>query len=87
MSRIPYASHTTVYAIHTLKIVVRSGTWFRYGDHQLGQGRERVRAYLREHPELTEELRTKIMESGAATLAAGGAPSESGGEDNGAAEE
>ncbi|HEV2969199.1 MAG TPA: recombinase RecA [Pirellulales bacterium] len=47
------------------KIVVRSGTWFRYGDLQLGQGRERVRAYLREHPELTEELRTKIMESGA----------------------
>src|SRR6516164_3267179 len=46
------------------KLVVRSGTWFRYGDHQLGQGRERVRAYLREHPDLTEELRTKIMESG-----------------------
>ncbi len=51
------------------KIVVRSGTWFRYGDQQLGQGRERVRAYLREHPELTEELRTKIMEAGATAVA------------------
>jgi len=51
------------------KIVVRSGTWFRYGDLQLGQGRERVRTYLREHPELTEELRTKIMESGTAAIA------------------
>jgi recombination protein RecA len=52
------------------KIVVRSGTWFRYGDVQLGQGRERVRAYLREHPELTEELRTKIVESGGAAAIA-----------------
>ncbi|HEV3418571.1 MAG TPA: DNA recombination/repair protein RecA, partial [Pirellulales bacterium] len=52
------------------KVVVRSGTWFRYGDLQLGQGRERVRAYLREHPELTEELRTKIMESGTPAIAA-----------------
>jgi recombination protein RecA len=52
------------------KIVVRSGTWFRYGDLQLGQGRERVRAYLREHPELTEELRSKIMESGTTAIAA-----------------
>ena len=52
------------------KIVIRSGTWFRYGDLQLGQGRERVRAYLREHPELTEELRTKIVESGTVTIAA-----------------
>jgi recombination protein RecA len=51
------------------KIVVRSGTWFRYGDLQLGQGRERVRTYLREHPELTEELRTKIMESGTPAIA------------------
>jgi recombination protein RecA len=65
------------------KLVIRSGTWFRYGDHQLGQGRERVRAYLREHPELTEELRTKIMESGATALA--GAPAA--GEGNGTADE
>jgi recombination protein RecA len=53
----------------TQKIVVRSGTWFRYGDLQLGQGRERVRTYLREHPELTEELRAKIMEVGTVVIA------------------
>ena len=51
------------------KIVVRAGTWFRYGDVQLGQGRERVRLYLREHPELTEELRKKIMEAGTPAVA------------------
>jgi recombination protein RecA len=46
------------------KLVVRSGTWFRYGDMQLGQGREKAREFLRENPKLTEELREKILTSG-----------------------
>ena len=46
------------------KIVVRSGAWFRYGDMQLGQGRERVREFLKESPEVTEELRNKIFTLG-----------------------
>jgi recombination protein RecA len=46
------------------KMVVRSGAWFRYGEVQLGQGREKTRAYMQEHPELTEELRQKIMAVG-----------------------
>jgi recombination protein RecA len=46
------------------RLIVRSGTWFRYGDQQLGQGRERVRAYLKENPQFTEELRTKILAAG-----------------------
>ena len=47
------------------KLVIRSGAWFRYGDLQLAQGREKARDYLKENPELTEELRQKIVESGA----------------------
>jgi recombination protein RecA len=46
------------------KIVTRSGSWFRYGDVQLGQGKEKTRTYLVENPELTEELREKVMQSG-----------------------
>ncbi|HEV3342278.1 MAG TPA: recombinase RecA [Pirellulales bacterium] len=46
------------------KLIVRSGTWFRYGDLQLGQGRERARAYLEENPALVEELREKVLASG-----------------------
>jgi recombination protein RecA len=46
------------------KMIVRSGAWFRYGDLQLGQGRERTRAYLEEHPELMEELKEKILSAG-----------------------
>lgn len=43
------------------KFVVRSGAWFRYGDQQLGQGRERVREYLKQTPELAEELKQKVL--------------------------
>ena len=32
------------------KLVVRSGAWFRYGDLQLGQGREKARDYLKDNP-------------------------------------
>ena len=46
------------------KIVVRSGAWFRYGDVQLGQGREKVRAYLKENPQLTEEIKDEILAAG-----------------------
>ncbi|MCE5266990.1 MAG: recombinase RecA [Planctomycetaceae bacterium] len=49
------------------KLVTRVGAWFRYGDQQLGQGREKVRDYLRENPKLVEELRQKILAAGVAT--------------------
>jgi recombination protein RecA len=62
------------------KLVVRSGTWFRYGEAQLGQGRERVRAHMKENPALTAELREKIMAAGAtAPPAANAADGEGGG--------
>ena len=47
------------------KLVTRTGTWFRYGDLQIGQGRERARQYLKENPALTEELREKILAAAA----------------------
>ena len=33
------------------KIVGRTGAWFRYGDMQLGQGKEKARLFLKENPE------------------------------------
>ncbi len=42
------------------KLIVRSGAWFRYGEVQLGQGREKTRSYLLENPELLDELLQKI---------------------------
>ncbi|MBI1902473.1 MAG: recombinase RecA [Planctomycetia bacterium] len=46
------------------RLIVRTGAWFRYGELHLGQGREKVRTYLIEHPELIDELRTKIIAAG-----------------------
>lgn len=44
-------------------IVDKSGAWFAYNDQKIGQGREAAKAYLNEHPEITEELSAKIRES------------------------
>ena len=46
------------------KLITRTGAWFRYGDLQLGQGREKTREYLRENPTFTEDLKDKILASG-----------------------
>jgi recombination protein RecA len=43
------------------KIVTKAGAWFRHGDEQLGQGRERVRAHLKENKKLAAELTKQIF--------------------------
>ncbi|MBQ9371463.1 MAG: recombinase RecA [Thermoguttaceae bacterium] len=43
------------------KIIFKSGSWFRYGDQQLAQGREKARAYVETNPEFAEELKQKIL--------------------------
>ncbi len=43
------------------KIIKKSGSWFNYGDVSLGQGREKVKQYLRENPELMEKIRQEIL--------------------------
>lgn len=46
------------------KIVARSGAWFRYGEMQLGQGKEKSRTFLKENPEIAEEIKQKIFSAG-----------------------
>jgi recombination protein RecA len=43
------------------KVVQKSGAWYSYGDLRLGQGRENVKAFLREDPELLAKLREEIL--------------------------
>jgi recombination protein RecA len=50
------------------KLIVRSGAWFKYGETHLGQGREKVRAYLQENPAVVEELRQRIVSAGVAAV-------------------
>jgi recombination protein RecA len=46
------------------KVVSRSGSWFKYGETYLGQGKEKARGFLTENPAVTEELRGKVMATG-----------------------
>jgi len=48
-------------------LVTRSGAWFRYGEEHIGQGREKTRIFLQEHPEVTAELKEKVMQAGGFT--------------------
>ena len=43
------------------KVVSRTGAWFRYGEMQLGQGKEKARAFLKETPEIAEEIKQKVL--------------------------
>jgi len=46
------------------KIVARTGAWFRYGEMQLGQGKEKARLYLKENPHVSEEIKQKVLAAG-----------------------
>ncbi|REJ73825.1 MAG: recombinase RecA [Acidobacteria bacterium] len=40
--------------------VLKSGAWFSYGDVRLGQGRENSKQFLRDNPDVADELEMKI---------------------------
>ena len=44
-------------------IVAKSGAWFNYGDVRLGQGRENVKKFLAENPDLFREIRDGIFKA------------------------
>ena len=46
-----------------LNIIKKSGSWFSYGETRLGQGRDSVKAIIKDNPELMEELEQKIKEA------------------------
>ena len=50
-----------------LGILNKTGTFFSYGDTRLGQGRENAKQYLKEHPELGQEIEQKILASAVTT--------------------
>ena len=45
-----------------LEIIKKSGSWFSYGETKLGQGRDAVKNILKDNPELSYEIETKIIE-------------------------
>jgi recombination protein RecA len=43
-------------------IIQKSGAWYAYGKERIGQGRENSKQYLREHPDIYEEILHKVRE-------------------------
>lgn len=46
-----------------MNIVKKSGSWFSYGETRLGQGRDAVKALIKDNPELMDELEQKIKDT------------------------
>lgn len=44
----------------SIDIVSKSGAWYAYNGDKIGQGRENAKGYLKEHPEIMEEIETKV---------------------------
>jgi recombination protein RecA len=44
-------------------LVRKSGAWYTYEGDQLGQGKENARAFLRDNPDLADEIEKKIKET------------------------
>ncbi len=44
-------------------IIEKSGAWYSYGDDRIGQGRENVKGFLKENPEILADVRNKILEA------------------------
>ena len=37
-------------------IIVKSGAWFSYNDQRIAQGRDNARQYLKDHPDVADEI-------------------------------
>ena len=43
-------------------LVEKSGSWYSYGEERIGQGRENSKLFLKEHPEIAEDIKVKILD-------------------------
>ena len=46
-----------------LDLIEKSGSWFSYNGERIGQGRENVKKYLEDNPEVMQEVEEKIREN------------------------
>jgi len=45
------------------KIVDKAGAWYSYNGERIGQGKDNVREYLREHSEMAREIENRVREA------------------------
>ena len=46
-----------------LDIIQKSGSWFSMGDERIGQGRDSVKTYLQEHPDIADSVEQQVREN------------------------
>ena len=46
-----------------MDIVQKSGSWFSMGDERIGQGKDSVKAYLMENPEIAEQVEAHVRQN------------------------
>ena len=46
-----------------LDIIQKSGSWFSMGDERIGQGRDSVKTYLQEHPDVADSVEQQVREN------------------------
>lgn len=46
-----------------LEIIKKTGTWYSYGEDRIGQGRENAKNFIRENPNIAQEIEEKIKVS------------------------
>jgi recombination protein RecA len=46
-----------------MKFVEKSGAWYSYKGEKIGQGKDNAREYLKEHPEIAQEIEAKIRDA------------------------
>ncbi|MFN5744798.1 MAG: recombinase RecA [Methylococcaceae bacterium] len=44
------------------EFIQKAGSWYSYGGDRIGQGKDNVRAYLKEHPEVARSIEIKVRE-------------------------
>ena len=47
----------------SMDIIEKSGTWYSYKGERLGQGKENVKIFMKEHPEITDEVEKIIRDT------------------------
>ena len=45
------------------RLMSKAGSWFSYNDSKIGQGKENSKVFLRDNPEIAQEIENKILEA------------------------
>ena len=58
-----YSLYASPFSAVNLNSIEKSGSWFSYNGEKVGQGRENVKVYLTEHPDMMDEVEKKIRDN------------------------